>query len=341
MLYFECDYMEGAHPEVLRRLVETNMEKTPGYCTDEYCRQAGEKIRAVCSLPDADVYFLAGGTQTNALVVQAFLKHCQGVISAASGHINHHESGAIEATGHKVIVLPSKNGKLNAATIGQYISSYWADENFEHIVEPGMVYITQPTELGTLYSLAELTAISAVCRKFHVPLYIDGARLGYALASHYNDVTLSDIARLSDVFYIGGTKCGALFGEALVIPRNGFVGNLFSLIKQRGAMTAKGRLLGVQFSTLFTDGLYTEICKNAIDTAAVLTEGLRAKGYVFHTEPVTNQLFLVMEDRQIAELRKSVSFSEWEHLDGGRTLIRFVTNWATSADDVAKLLELL
>lgn len=341
MLYFECDYMEGAHPEVLDRLVETNMERTSGYCTDSYCEEAKGKIRTACGVQDADVYFLAGGTQTNALVIYSFLKHCQGVISAATGHINHHESGAIEATGHKVIVLPSKDGKLDAATVRDYIASYWQDENYEHIVEPGMVYITQPTELGTLYSLAELKAISTVCRQYRILLYIDGARLGYALASPYNDVTLADIAQLADVFYIGGTKCGALFGEALVVPRNGYAGNLFSIIKQRGAMTAKGRLLGVQFSTLFTDGMYADICRNAIDTADRLAGILREKGYEFAVPPVTNQLFVIMSDEKVEQLRKSVSFSVWERLCEGRSIIRLVTNWATSIEDVDMLGELL
>lgn len=341
MLYFECDYMEGAHPEVLRRLVETNMEKTLGYGTDAYCEEAREKIRAACGAPEADVYFLAGGTQTNALVAYSFLKPCQGMISPVTGHVNHHESGAVEATGHKVIALPASEGKLSVAAVREYIESYWADENYQHIVEPGMVYLTHPTELGTLYTLPELTEFSELCRKYRIPLYVDGARLGYALASDANDISLLDLARLCDAFYIGGTKCGAMFGEALVVTNRNFVGNLFSIIKQRGAMTAKGRLLGVQFSTLFTDGLYAGICRNAIETASMLVDILRSKGYGFLAYPVTNQLFVIMEDSKVDSLRKSVSFSLWERLGDGRSVVRFVTNWATIREDVARLGELL
>lgn len=340
MLNFECDYMKGACPEVLKRLVDTNMDETLGYGSDSYCASAADRIRQACGSPDVQVYFLMGGTQVNAVAAYAVLRHCQGVISADTGHINHHEAGAIEAVGHKVIALPGHDGKLEAAQVRSYLSAYWADENYAHIVEPGMVYITHPTELGTLYTLEELREMSAVCREYNIPLYMDGARLAYALASGKNDITLGAIASLCDIFYIGGTKCGALFGEALVV-RQGLTGNLFSIIKQRGAMLAKGRLLGLQFDTLFTDGLYVRNGLNAISTAQMLADGLRAKGYAFFIPPQTNQLFVIMENTQIERLREQVSFSVWEHLDRQHSAIRLVTDWATKPADVGKLLSLL
>ena len=340
MLNFECDYMKGACPEVLKRLVDTNMDETLGYGADSYCASAADRIRQACGSPDVQVYFLMGGTQVNAVAAYAVLRHCQGVISADTGHINHHEAGAIEAVGHKVIALPGHDGKLEAAQVRSYLSAYWADENYAHIVEPGMVYITHPTELGTLYTLEELREMSAVCREYNIPLYMDGARLAYALASGKNDITLGAIASLCDIFYIGGTKCGALFGEALVV-RQGLTGNLFSIIKQRGAMLAKGRLLGLQFDTLFTDGLYVRNGLNAISTAQMLADGLRAKGYAFLIPPQTNQLFVIMENTQIERLREQVSFSVWEHLDRQHSAIRLVTDWATNPADVGKLLSLL
>lgn len=337
MLNFECDYMKGACKDVLQRLIDTNMEETPGYGADRYCESATRKIREACCCPDAGVYFLTGGTQTNATVMYAVLRHCQGVISPVNGHINHHESGAVEATGHKVIALPGHEGKLDADEIRQYLKSYWADENYAHMVEPGMVYITHPTELGTLYSLEELKRISGVCREYSIPLYMDGARLAYALASGRTDISLQDIASLCDIFYIGGTKCGALFGEALVIPDQRLTGNLFSIIKQRGAMLAKGRLLGLQFDTLFTDGLYTKLAENAIKTADMLVKGLEDKGYVFHVKPQTNQIFVVTDNSTVERLRKDIYFSVWEHLSGDKSVIRLVTDWSTSSSDIESL----
>ncbi|HIZ86742.1 MAG TPA: aminotransferase class V-fold PLP-dependent enzyme [Candidatus Coprenecus pullistercoris] len=340
MLGFECDYMRGACPAVLQKLVDTNMDQTPGYGADPYCESAADRIRQACGAPDALVYFLTGGTQVNATVMYAVLRHCQGVISPVTGHINHHESGAVEATGHKVIALPGHDGKLGTQDVRKYIAAYWADENYAHIVEPGMVYITHPTELGTLYTLDELKELSAVCREYRIPLYLDGARLAYAIASDKTDITLKDIASLCDIFYIGGTKCGALFGEALVIPSPELTGNIFSVIKQRGAMLAKGRLLGAQFDTLFTDGLYERNGRNAIRTAGMLAEGLIAKGYAFSVSPQTNQLFVIMDNTRIDALRKSVSFSVWEHLDEKRSVIRLVTDWATAETDIEALLDL-
>lgn len=342
MLNFECDYMKGACPAVLRRLVETNMDETLGYGADPYCQSATERIREACGCHGARVYFLTGGTQVNATVMYAVLRHCQGVISPVTGHINHHESGAVEATGHKVIALPGHDGgKLNVPEVRDYLKAYRADENYAHIVEPGMVYITHPTELGALYTLDELKELSAVCREYRIPLYLDGARLAYALASGKTDITLKDIASLCDIFYIGGTKCGALFGEALVIPDPGLTGELFSIIKQRGAMLAKGRLLGLQFDTLFTDGLYERNGRNAIGTAEMLADGLKAKGYSFLIPPQTNQLFVIMNNAVIERLRKDVTFSLWEHVDADRSAIRLVTDWATPKADIEALLALL
>ena len=340
MLNFECDYMKGACPAVLKRLVDTNMEETLGYGDDPYCKAAADRIRRACHTPDAQVHFLMGGTQVNALAAYAVLRHCQGVMSPVTGHINHHESGAVEATGHKVIALPQHGGKLDPAEVRDYIKAYWADENFAHIVEPGMVYITHPTEMGTLYTRQELVEMASVCREYSVPLYMDGARLAYALASDSNDISLEDIASLCDMFYIGGTKCGALFGEALVV-RPSLTGNLFSLIKQRGAMLAKGRLLGLQFDALFTDNLYVTNARNAIDMAALLVNGLEAKGYRFLVPPQTNQLFVVMDNDTIARLRKEVTFSLWEHVDARTSVVRLVTDWSTKKADVEALLALL
>ena len=342
MLNFECDYMKGACPAVLQRLIETNMDETLGYGADPYCQSATERIREACGCHGARVYFLTGGTQVNATAMYAVLRHCQGVISPVTGHINHHESGAVEATGHKVIALPGHDGgKLNVPEVRDYLKAYRADENYAHIVEPGMVYITHPTELGALYTLDELKELSAVCREYRIPLYLDGARLAYALASGKTDITLKDIASLCDIFYIGGTKCGALFGEALVIPDPGLTGELFSIIKQRGAMLAKGRLLGLQFDTLFTDGLYERNGRNAIGTAEMLADGLKAKGYSFLIPPQTNQLFVIMNNAVIERLRKDVTFSLWEHVDADRSAIRLVTDWATPKADIEALLALL
>lgn len=341
MLNFECDYMKGACPEIIRRLADTNMEATLGYGDDPYSKSAAGLIRRACGAPDAQVYFLMGGTQTNALAAYAVLRHCQGVISPVTGHINHHESGAVEATGHKVIALPHHNGKLDAGEVEEYIRSYWEDENHTHIVEPGMVYITHPTELGTLYTRQELVEMAAICRRYSIPLYMDGARLAYALASPDNDITLEDIAALCDMFYIGGTKCGALFGEALVIPGSGIAGNLFSIIKQRGAMLAKGRLLGLQFDTLFRDGLYTRLAENAISKAKRLADGLKSKGYRFHVPPQTNQIFTIADNNTVERLRKDVLLSVWEHLPDDNCVIRLVTDWSTGDSDIDSLVGLL
>ena len=340
-LFFASDYMEGAHPKILERLAETNMISTIGYGDDIYSEHARELIRKACGANDADVFFLIGGTQTNAVVIDSVLKQYQGVMAPETGHVSTHEAGAIEFTGHKVITLPQKDGKLSASDIKAYIENYNSDENREHLVMPGMVYISQPTESGTLYSLEELKAISKVCNEYEVPLYLDGARLAYALACPENDVTLPDIARLCDAFYIGGTKCGALLGEAVVIPKKGLIPHFFTLIKQHGALLAKGRVTGIQFEALFTDDLYMEIGKNAIDAAQKIKAALSDKGYEFAFHSPTNQIFIVLTEEEKARLEERIVMGFWETLPDGRIVMRIATSWATTEENVEKLISLL
>ena len=341
MIQFQCDYEEGACPQILERLVATNLEQTVGYSEDEYCKQAREKIKKVCDAPEADVHFLVGGTQTNYVVIRSILRPYQGVISAVTGHINVHETGAVEATGHKVLALPSKDGKITASQVRAYYDAHWNDADHEHIVQPGMVYISHPTEFGTLYTKAELTALSEICGEYGLPLFLDGARLGYGLMSLDTDVTLEDIARLCDVFYIGGTKVGALFGEAVVFTKKNAPRQFVTLIKQHGALLAKGRLLGLQFDTLFTDGLYFEISRHAIQMAERLKKGLREKGCKFLIDSPTNQQFVVLDQDTIRRLEEQVAFSIWEPVDENHTAVRFATSWATTPEMVDALLELL
>ncbi len=348
-LFFASDYMEGAHPQILQRLLETNMIHSAGYGTDEFSEHARALVRKACAAPNADVYFLVGGTQTNAAVITSILKPYQGVIAAETGHIATHEAGAIEAGGHKVIALPQADGKISADSIDRCIRGYWDDANHEHMVMPGLVYISQPTEFGTLYSLQELTAISKVCHSCGVPLYVDGARLAYGLACSANDVTLPDLARLCDAFYIGGTKCGALFGEAVVLPRHDFIPHFFTLIKRGGALLAKGRIAGVQFETLFSEApgaddghlLYEEIGRNAISAADKIRTALVEKGYEISFECPTNQLFITVDDAKKAQLEEKLELSFWEKQADGRTVLRICTSWATSTEDVEKLLKIL
>lgn len=339
MLYFENDYSEGAHEAVLSRLIETNYEKAPGYGTDEYTKSAAEKIREACKAPEADVRFIVGGTQTNQLIIAAMLGDCEGVIAADSGHINTHEAGAIEYTGHKVLSLPGHEGKLDSAEVKKYLDNFFSDANREHMIFPGMVYISHPTEYGTLYTKEELSALYDVCREREIPLYMDGARLGYALASD-SGLKLSDIARLTDVFYIGGTKVGALCGEAVVFP-NGSPKRFTTVTKRHGALLAKGRLLGVQFDALFTDGLYEKIARTAIETANEIKRIFEEKGYTFYLKSPTNQQFLILENKKMEELRKKVTFSFWEKYNENSSIVRFATSWATTMEDVAALREIL
>ena len=340
MLDFVNDYSEGAHEKILQRLLETNMEKLSGYGTDQYCESAKQKIREACECPEADIYFLVGGTQTNATVIDALLEQYEGVVSADTGHISTHEAGAIEASAHKVLAIPHKNGKVTAKAVKQYFADFYADGNHEHMVFPGMVYISHPTEYGTLYTKKELEEISEVCHKYDLPLFLDGARLGYGLVSPETDVTLEDIARYTDVFYIGGTKVGALCGEAVVFTKKA-PKHFMTMVKQQGALLAKGRLLGIQFDTLFTDDLYTKISKNAIETAMKLKKALQEKGYQLYLDSPTNQQFVVLENKKKEELGKKVQFDFWEKYDEDHTVIRFATSWGTKMEDIDALIELL
>jgi len=339
-LSFASDYMEGAHAEILRRLAETNLEQAAGYGCDPYTEAAREKIRAACRAPRAEVHFLAGGTQANRIVISALLRPYEGVIAADTGHITVHEAGAIEAGGHKVLALPHADGKLTARAIESCLRTYHEDANRDHMVRPGMVYLSHPTEYGTLYTMDELEVISAICRANKIPLFLDGARLAYALGCDANELTLAAIARLTDAFYIGGTKCGALFGEAVVFPRPDTVPHFFTIIKQNGALLAKGRVLGIQFDTLFTDGLYERGGAHAVAMADRIRTALIEKGYTHAIDSPTNQIFLALDAAQLAHLSAHVSMSFWEK-QGDVTVMRIATSWATQEEHVERLIELL
>lgn len=361
MLHFDSDYMEGAHPAIIERLAATNLDQTSGYGTDEVCEHARERIRATCGCPQAAVYFLVGGTQANAAVADQILRPWEGIVSATTGHITAHEAGAVEACGRKTLPMPQHDGKLDAAEVRALCEAYWGDENREHIVAPGAVYVSHPTEYGTVYSLAELEALSQVCRDFGMRLFMDGARLGYGLAAVGADVTLADIARLCDAFYIGGTKVGALCGEAVVFTKPGLDNHFFTLMKKRGALLAKGRFLGLQFDVLFEDepagaagagearagaagagGLrYVNSGRHAVELAQRIAEGFRAKGYDLHIDSPTNQQFVVLDDETKERLAQHASFGFWERTPDGRTVVRFATSWATRPEAVDELLALL
>ncbi len=336
---FASDYQEGAHPAILERLARTNLVKQPGYGTDEICESARGRIRAACACPCADVHFLVGGTQTNATVIDAMLASYQGVIAASSGHISLHEAGAIEAGGHKVLTLPHDLGKIRANALRDYCQTFFDDANHDHMVAPGMVYISQPTEYGTLYSLDELTRLSEVSHAFGLPLYVDGARLAYALACGQNDVTLPDLARLCDVFYIGGTKCGALFGEAVVVPNPSLLSHFFTIVKQHGALLAKGWLLGIQFDELFRNDLYLHIGEPAVAQANRIREGLVGNAFPLAFDSPTNQVFPVLSNQDIKRLSQSVEFSFWEKCDRDHSVIRLAASWATTREQTDGLLE--
>lgn len=341
MIYFNCDYSEGAHEKVLEKIVQTNMEQTEGYGTDDYCQKAAERIRQLCQNEELAVHFLVGGTQTNLTVISAALRTYQGVIAAETSHISVHETGAIEACGHKVLALPATDGKITAEQVENYYRNHQQDEAHEHMVCPKMVYISQPTELGTLYTKQELEAIAKVCRKNDLFLYLDGARLGYGLAAKGNDLELKDIAMLTDVFYIGGTKVGALFGEAVVINHNAVKEDFRYIIKQRGGMLAKGRLLGLQFLALLEDNLYFELGARADALAERMREIFRASGYPFLVENTTNQVFPILPDAVLEKLGTKVKFSYQQRIDESHSAVRFCTSWATRAEDVEQLEGLL
>lgn len=340
MLYFSCDYAEGCHPKVLEALTETNLVSTPGYGEDDYCEEAKAKIKDYIKCPNADIYFLVGGTQTNQVVIDSMLSNYDGVVAAATGHVAVHEAGAIEYSGHKVITIPGHEGKIHADELKQMLVDHYADESSEHMVNPGMVYISYPTEYGTLYSKDELEAISSICNEYQIPLFVDGARLAYGLAAA-DDITIADIAKYSDVFYIGGTKVGALFGEAVVFTKGNTPKHMITQIKQHGALLAKGRLLGVQFGALFTDDLYMEMGRNAIETAQVIKEALKEKGYQFFLDSPTNQIFIVMDNSILESFGKQVSYGFWEKYDDSYTVIRIATSWSTKMSDVEALKNLL
>ena len=339
MIYFNSDYLEGAHPSIMKRLMDTNMAQSVGYSEDEYCAAAREKIKAACEASDADVHFLVGGTQTNTTVIASILRPYQGVIAPTSGHINCHETGAIESTGHKVLTLPTDNGKITAQQIEEYYLWHHTSPDFEHIVMPGMVYISYPTEGGTIYSKAELTAIYETCQRCGLPLYIDGARMGYGLMSDECDLTLPELASLCDVFYIGGTKVGALFGEAVVVMNPALKKDFRFFMKQRGGMLAKGRLLGIQFDTLFTDDLYLKISRHAIDMAHQIREIFVSAGYPLLFDSPTNQQYPIMPDSELAEIGKNFGYEYWERVDETHSGVRFCASWATTQENVDALRE--
>ncbi|MBE6922353.1 MAG: aminotransferase class I/II-fold pyridoxal phosphate-dependent enzyme [Ruminococcaceae bacterium] len=337
MILFHNDYSEGCHEKVLTALVKTNMEQTPGYSEDNYCAQAAEKIRKCCGREDLAVHFLVGGTQANLTVIAAGLRPHQGVLGADSAHVNVHETGAIEATGHKVLWLPSVNGKIEAKQVSDYMAAHWADPSFEHTVQPGMVYISSPTEWGTLYSRPELEELSRVCRENGLYLFLDGARMGYGLMAQDNDVTLADLANLCDVFYIGGTKVGALFGEAVVISNPALAKDFRYVMKQRGGMLAKGRLLGVQFDALFEDDLYFKVSAHADAMAEKLRDTFSRLGYSFFMPPQTNQLFPILPAKVREYLGQTYTFIEMDQIDADNRVCRFCTSWATKEENVDAL----
>lgn len=340
MISFESDYNNGCHEAILNRLSATNNERATGYGLDDFCNAARDKVRQACGTPDADVFFLVGGTQTNATVIDAMLSGYQGVLSVETGHINVHESGAIEFGGHKVLALPSHDGKMDADELCRWLEAFYADIAYEHMVFPGMVYITFSTEMGTIYSRDELQAISDVCKQYKLPLFIDGARLGYGLMAEGCDVTIQQLAALCDVFYIGGTKCGALCGEAVVFPHGNAPAHFFTIVKQHGALLAKGRLLGIQFDVLMEDGLYFKIARHAVEQAMRLRDAFVAKGYDMYSNSPTNQQFVLLDKETIARLEKDFVFEQWFPV-GDKMNCRFVTSWATRPEDVDALIDAL
>jgi threonine aldolase len=339
MINFQCDYVEGAHPQILEALNRTNFVQQPGYGMDDYCAGAIQKIKKACRREDIDVHFLVGGTQTNLTVISSILRPHQGVISAAEGHINCHETGAIEATGHPVIALPSNDGTITAGQVKEVLDNHYNSDIKEHTVQPGMVYISFPSESGTLYSKKQLTDLSQVCREYGIPLYLDGARLGYGLTSPGNDLTLEEITQLCDIFYIGGTKCGALLGEAVVICTENLKKDFRYFMKQRGSLLAKGRLLGIQFDVLFADNLYFDICRKAVQYALEIRNAFEKKGIALYGNSLTNQQFPVLNDRQLNLLKQNFIYDVWGKPDNDHTIVRFCTGWATKRENVDLLIQ--
>ncbi len=341
MTSFACDYMEGCHEEILRALTETNRTQQPGYGADACCASARDKIRSACRCPDADIWFVNGGTQANQLVIDTMLAPYEGVISATSGHVNTHEAGAIEFAGHKVLALPAHDGKLDSGELSDYLRASRADLSREHMVFPGMVYISHPTEYGTLYTADELARLSDICKQYEIPLYLDGARLAYGLQARGTDVSLPMIAARCDVFYIGGTKCGALCGEAIVFTQQNTPSHFLTRIKQHGALSAKGRLFGIQFDTLFSNDLYADIGRHAIDMAEQMKAIFREHHIPFYLESPTNQQFVILENSQMEALSRQVGFEIWEPYGENRTVVRFATSWATTREQLDDLRQAL
>ena len=339
MIRFQCDYAEGAHPAILEKLMETNFDQTVGYGLDPYCDSARAKIKAACKAPDADVHFLVGGTQVNFTVISSILRPHQGAVSANTGHINVHETGAIEATGHKVLPLYSENGKITAAQVREVCDAHWNDPDHEHVVQPGMVYISHPTENGTLYEKDELVELYNTCQELGLPLFLDGARMGYGVMSEAATLTLADVAAYTDVFYIGGTKVGAMFGEAVVITNPALKRDFRYMIKQNGGMLAKGRLLGIQFDVLFTDDLYFKVAKHADDLAMRLKRAFVEKGYKLRYDSYTNQQFPILPDEHVEILKEKYSFAIWEKVSATHSAVRFCTSWATKEESVEELIK--
>ncbi|MBO4944047.1 MAG: aminotransferase class I/II-fold pyridoxal phosphate-dependent enzyme [Muribaculaceae bacterium] len=333
MVYFDCDYMTGAHPAVLKALTAANNTPTPGYGNDPYCASARRKILEACAIPDGDVFFLVGGTQTNTTVIDWLIRRGQSVVCADTGHINVHEAGAVESSGHKVVTIPGHDGKILASELDAFMANFYADDTWTHYSRPAMVYISFPTELGTLYTKAELEEIAAVCRKYDMPLFIDGARLAYGLAAS-EDVTLADIARIADIFYIGGTKCGTLMGEAVVARDAALLKNFLTHAKSHGALLAKGRLLGIQFDALMTDDLYLNIGREAVRLAMRLKNEFTRRGYPLLIDSPTNQQFFVLPNDVLDRLRTNVSFELWGPRGATHTPVRFVTSWSTTDADI-------
>ncbi len=341
MISFECDYNNGAHPKVLEHLVRYNDAKPTPYGFDEFSERAKHRIREAIGMPDAQIFFLTGGTQTNATTIDSMLYQYEGVICVGSGHINVHEAGAVEFTEHKIITIPDTHGKMEASSLDQYLDDFMHDGNRDHAVHPGLVYITFPTELGTLYSARELKELYQVCQRYDIPLYIDGARLGYGLMADGCDVTMPYLARHCDVFYIGGTKLGALCGEAVVFTNRQAHKHFFSIQKQHGAVIAKGALIGLQFDALFTDNLYFDLARHAIGMAMQMKQIFQEKGYDFWLDSPTNQQFVCLPDEKVDALADKISFTHWGQTAGHRTICRFVTSWATTADEINELKRLL
>ena len=341
MFSFECDYHEGAHPRILQRLIDINLEQLPGYGEDEYSARAKQRIREACGCPEADVFFFGGGTQTNVTVIDAITETYEGVVSAETGHVNCHEAGGVEFTGHKVLTVPSRDGKVAPEDLQALLDTFYGDEAWEHIVFPGALYVSHPTELGTLYTKAELKALAEICHKYDMPFFLDGARLGYGLMADGTDVTLHDIAEITDVFYIGGTKVGALCGEAVVFPKGNAPKHFFTIMKQRGAVFAKGRVPAVQFDVLFEDGLYYELGKNGIEKAKMIKKVFTDRGFPLYTDSPTNQQFFILEDSFADKLREQVFFETSRRLDENHIVARFCGSWATTEEQVNRLAEII